>query len=208
MPRIHWHFLPPLAFLFMLAFSACEQQELDYPTRPEITFKGIRYLDSLPPGLSPSDGGLDGTGKPHIEIQIEFKDAEGDLGYTEAERQQPDLEPVVFVDYFALIDDKFEPFIDPETGDEPLDVNDGTQRRFTGTTLDKLTPETNTKALKGTLRLYITWDARQDRPKGMQDRFFDKINYQYEVLFEVYLRDRAGNFSDTVRTTPVAVPRP
>lgn len=195
-----------LAGAVWLLMLGCERQDADFPTKPDIEFEDIAYLESLPEEVTSSNDTTVSGQTPHIRIRISFKDAEGDLGLEQQEQNDTSAAAAVFVRYYALIDDEFVPFIDKASEGNALDPTDGAQKVFEGRTLDNLTPETNTKAIKGTLSIFLVWGP-DEVPKGADsDNPLINVDYQNRVQFDVYLRDRASNYSDTVQTTPVEIP--
>jgi len=182
-----------LVVLSGVAVSSCINPP-DFPDTPSIEFKSLQ-VQRLPsaPGLQPIDS---------ITVAIEFKDGDGDLGLNSEEYSRPPYQRdggngtvnLNHWNYFfkIFVKDRNNQFVQRTTliNGSPLDPT-----QYYGQ-FPHLEPNAEKKApLKGQLYFGQTF--------GLDDLFLPGE----EVRFEIYIKDRALNTSNTVTTNSFVVQR-
>lgn len=181
-----------LVLLSGVAISSCINPP-DFPDTPSIEFKSLQ-VQRLPsaPGLQPVDS---------ITVAIEFKDGDGDLGLNSEEYSRPpynrlNSDNTVNLNhwnyFFKIFVKENGRFVQRTTlvNGSPLDPT-----QYYGQ-FPHLEPNADKKApLKGQLYFGQTF--------GLGDLFLPGE----EVQFEIYIKDRALNTSNTVTTNSFVVQR-
>jgi hypothetical protein len=172
--------------LFSLAavvFCGCKKYDED-PEAPEIEFGGFNYYPK------------DANGKDvRVEMIVRFKDVNGDLGHTEAEKQNscgysyPDF----FLFYEKYENGVFVPqMINPADPDTVYDAN------------------CNIAAIRDSFQSELTYSLTYIQPEGKNKSIEGEISYDMDLQgalmfffqpkgrLRIYLIDRAGNKSNEI----------
>lgn len=182
-----------LIALFIFAIAGCKKDQID-PEPPEISFGGWNYV------------AIDKDGHDSIvELNINFKDRNGDIGRIESELFDKCGTPIydLFIYYEKKINNVYTPeFVDPAQPDSALDENcnivpgsyvANRQINFTRA-LEYLQPEGNNRSIEGEIIYKLDYDNA-----------LSILNKFPAGRCKVFLLDRARNKSNEIYTEDLIV---
>lgn len=113
-----------------------------------------------------------------ITLTIHYQDGDGDLGHIDQGNGEPRLPNIFLTDSRAVI-------------------HPDCTFKTVGYIIPNLTPDTRKPSIQGDISITLTTPPHHT--------FIDPFSDEEPLIFEVYLVDRAGNISNTIKTDPITI---
>lgn len=142
---------------------------------PSVQYKDVRKVTFY----NAEQSGADSVFADSITVGIHFEDGDGDLGYPEDQRSEDNID--YFVDVHRKTNGTFIPIVFPD----PLFTYNGH--------MPLLAPESTPGPIEGDIFYTMIFNYSTDQPADDTLKFL------------IHIKDRKGNMSNTVESTPVII---